>query len=55
MKLIDDITAYQNNDLARCASHLRRAERMWHEDWVAQGSKDEGLCTSGKGLQVPNE
>ena len=28
------------------------AERMWFDEWVQQGSKDEGTCTCGNAIQV---
>ena len=28
------------------------AERIWFEEWVEQGSKDEGTCTGGNAIRV---
>lgn len=31
---------------------IATAERIWLEEWRAQGSKDEGTCTGGNAIQV---
>jgi hypothetical protein len=46
------IDAYQFKDLEPKLQILRRAEQIWLETWVAQGSIDEGSCCGGKGLEV---
>lgn len=28
------------------------AERIWLDEWIEQGSKDEGTCTGGNAIQV---
>ena len=46
------ITAYEVNDLNPKLPILHRAEQIWYETWVAQGSIDAGSCCGGKGLEV---
>jgi hypothetical protein len=31
---------------------IATAERIWLEEWIAQGRKDEGTCTGGNAIQV---
>jgi len=31
---------------------MRELSDTWYEDWVKQGSKDDGTCTGGNALQV---
>ena len=46
------INAYEVKDLEPKLPIFRRAEQIWFETWVAQGSIDEGSCCGGKGLEV---
>ena len=48
----DTVDAYQPADIDKLTSILKFSEKLWHDKWVEQGSKDEGSCTGGKGIQV---
>jgi len=48
----DTVEAYQPADIDKLTSILKFSEKLWYDEWVAQGSKDEGSCTGGKGIQV---
>lgn len=48
----DKVEAYTNGDLADLQPVFKRAEAAWLAEWRAQGSKDEGTCTGGKGFEV---
>jgi hypothetical protein len=42
----------KQKDLQQKAHILRKAEQIWFETWVAQGSVDQGSCCGGKGLEA---
>jgi hypothetical protein len=46
------IEAYTPTELESLKTHGQIAGGIWFEQWQYQGAKDEGTCTSGKGLQV---
>jgi len=46
------VEAYEKKDLAEISANLNYAENRWYEEWVSQGSKDEGTCCGGKGIQI---
>jgi len=46
------IEAYTPTELESLKTHGQIAGGIWFEQWQYQGSKDEGTCTGGKGLQV---
>ena len=48
----DFVDAYEKADVDKLRKIFRVAENLWFESFVAQGSKDEGSCTGGKGLQI---
>ena len=56
MKTIDlygqTIEAYTPTELESLKTHGKIAGGIWFEQWQYQGSRDEGTCTGGKGLQV---
>jgi hypothetical protein len=46
------VNAFEKNDLVNNKSVFDKAEKMWYDEWVKQGKKDEGSCCGGKGLEV---
>ena len=47
------VEAYEKKDLdGTLQARLNVAEELWYEEWERQGSKDEGTCCGGKGIQV---
>lgn len=46
------INCYQKADLEKLTNFFKYAEDLWYDDWVKQGSKDEGTCCGGKGIEV---
>ena len=46
------INAYQREDIAKLQDVFGTAEQLWYDAWQKQGSKDEGSCCGGKGIQV---
>jgi hypothetical protein len=46
------VQAYQQKELHTLRAAGAAAEDLWWREWIAQGRKDEGSCTLGKGLQV---
>lgn len=31
---------------------VNQAEKIWYDEWVRQGMKDEGTCCLGKGIHI---
>jgi len=48
----DFVDAYEKADLAEISDKLKTAEMAWMEEWLGQGSKDEGSCCGGKGIRI---
>lgn len=48
----ETINCYQREDLAKFAGFIKHARDIWYDEWVKQGSKDEGTCCGGKGIEV---
>jgi hypothetical protein len=46
------VDAYEQEDLNKLRPVLAKAQELWINEWVAQGSTDEGTCTGGKGIQI---
>ena len=46
------VNAYRREELAKLAEVFGTAEQLWYDTWQKQGSKDEGSCCGGKGIQV---
>jgi hypothetical protein len=46
------VNCYQKADLEKIAAFVKYAEDLWYSEWVRQGSKDEGTCCGGKGIEV---
>jgi hypothetical protein len=48
----ESVLAYEDSDLMRVRAVFQAAESKWYDEWVDQGSTDEGTCCGGKGIQV---
>ena len=48
----ETVTAYQREDIAKLRDIIETAEAIWFTEWQNQGSKDEGTCCGGKGIEV---
>jgi|TARA_R110002051_G_scaffold133052_1_gene206553 hypothetical protein len=48
----DTVAAYQIKDLDKLRPVFLEAKDIWYDEWVRQGSTDEGSCCGGKGIQV---
>lgn len=48
----ETVKAYQREDIERLREVIHNAEHLWFNEWVEQGSKDEGSCCGGKGIEV---
>ena len=48
----DWVEAYEKADLAEIQQKLSEAKSIWHKEWEAQGSRDDGTCCTGKGIQI---
>jgi len=48
----DKVNAYQMPDIGKIRAVLNKAEIIWHDEWVRQGSTDLGSCCGGKCIQV---
>lgn len=46
------VTAYQDKDLVNLHGLALAAESLWYNEWVKQGSHDEGSCCLGKGFEI---
>ena len=44
--------SYEKKDIDAIRPHLVKAHEIWVTEWIAQGEKDGGTCTGGKGLQI---
>jgi hypothetical protein len=47
-----DRVVYEESDREMLAQFKNICEYDWHNNWVKQGSKDEGTCCLGKGIKV---
>ena len=48
----ETVDAYQRDDLLKLREIIHNAEHLWFNEWVEAGSKDEGSCCGGKGIEV---
>jgi len=48
----ESMSAYQAGDLASKSAVIDAAENMWYQEWVKQGTVDQGTCCGGKAIQV---
>lgn len=46
------VNAYQHDDIVQLHDVIHNAKQLWFNEWQEQGSKDEGSCCGGKGIQV---
>ena len=46
------VNAYEKKDIDAIRPHLVKAHEIWVTEWIAQGERDGGTCTGGKGLQI---
>jgi hypothetical protein len=46
------VNAYQREDIQSLRHFITHAENLWYDEWVKQGSKEEGTCCGGKGISV---
>jgi len=42
-----DISGFRYDDRLSNSEYIKKAERMWYDNWVELGSKDEGTCVLG--------
>jgi len=48
----DKISAFTQIDLKEKTEIFNKAKDIWFQEWVDQGSKDEGSCCGGKGISA---
>ena len=48
----DFVNAYEKKDLEKLMPIFEQATQIWYDEWVKQGSKNEGTCCGGKGLET---
>jgi hypothetical protein len=46
------VNAYEKKDIEALRRVFIEAQALWIGEWEAQGAKDYGTCTGGKGIQV---
>jgi len=48
----ETVLAFQKPDYEANRDIFERAESLWHNEWLANGAKDEGSCCLGKGIEA---
>lgn len=46
------VNCYQKPDLQKLVGFFKYAEDLWYNEWIKQGSKSDGTCCGGKGIDV---